>query len=116
MVVSKTLIVTDSIGSRRCIRVSVNNGTSKKLELFLGGKQAVFSHMSGGTKMSQTIAKAALARFYDLWPREGGWAFSLKDLKDLGRVDMALKRPLKRLADQDTIRPVIRGVYDYPKS
>lgn len=58
--------------------------------------------------MTQTIEKSALARIYG---HGRGWAFSPKDLQDLGRVDMALKR----LADARTIRRVIRGVYDYPR-
>ncbi len=58
--------------------------------------------------MTQTLEKAAIARIYG---HGRGWAFSQKDFQDLGRVDMALKR----LADEGTIRRVMRGIYDYPR-
>jgi len=58
--------------------------------------------------MSKTPGKSAIDRIYG---HGRGWAFSQKDFQDLGRVDMALKR----LADEGTIRRVIRGIYDYPR-
>ena len=58
--------------------------------------------------MIQHIETTVLSRIYG---HGRGWAFSPKDLQDLGRVDMALKR----LADRGAIRRVIRGIYDYPQ-
>ncbi len=56
----------------------------------------------------QSTEKQALARIYG---HGRGWAFSLKDFRDVGRVDMALHR----LVEAGTIRRVIRGIYDYPR-
>lgn len=58
--------------------------------------------------MTKSVEKQALARIYG---HGRGWAFSAKDFADLERVDMALSS----LAKKDTIRRVIRGIYDYPR-
>jgi len=58
--------------------------------------------------MTNTIEKTTASRIYG---HGRGWAFSAKDFHDLGRVDMALVR----LHEADTIRRVIRGIYDYPR-
>ncbi len=56
----------------------------------------------------QSTEKQALARIYG---HGRGWAFSPKDFRDVGRVDMVLNR----LVEAGTIRRVIRGIYDYPR-
>ena len=43
-----------------------------------------------------------------------GWAFSRIDFSELGR-DGAIRLALVRLEEEDVIRRVLRGVYDYPK-
>lgn len=58
--------------------------------------------------MTQSIEEQAVARIYG---HGRGWAFSPVDFRDLGRVDMALKR----LTEAGTIRRVLRGIYDYPR-
>jgi hypothetical protein len=60
--------------------------------------------------MKQTIANNVISRIYGYGR---GWAFSPKDFSDLGprsNIDVALHRLLAK----ETIRRVIRGVYDYP--
>ena len=59
----------------------------------------------------QTIEQQVLARIYG---HGRCWAFSPKDFLDLGgrnAVDMSLIR----LTGSNTIRRVIRGIYDYPR-
>jgi Family of unknown function (DUF6088) len=58
--------------------------------------------------MTQSIEEQAVARIYG---HGRGWAFSQLDFRDLGRVNMALKR----LVEAGTIRRVLRGIYDYPR-
>lgn len=58
--------------------------------------------------MTQSIEDKAVARIYG---HGRGWAFSQLDFRDLGRVNMALKR----LVEAGTIRRVLRGIYDYPR-
>ncbi len=58
--------------------------------------------------MTKSNEKQALSRIYG---NGRGWAFSPKDFADLGRIDMALNRLIKK----GTIRRVIRGIYDYPR-
>jgi len=61
--------------------------------------------------MGQTIEQQVLARVYG---HGRGWAFSPKDFLHLGNrkaIDMALIR----LTNANTIRRVIRGIYDYPR-
>lgn len=61
--------------------------------------------------MGQTIEQQILARVYG---HGRGWAFSPKDFLHLGSrkaVDVALIR----LTNAETIRRVIRGIYDYPR-
>ena len=61
--------------------------------------------------MKQTIETQVVGRIYG---NGRGWAFSPKDFSDLGTrssIDVALHRLLAK----DTIRRVIRGIYDYPQ-
>jgi hypothetical protein len=58
--------------------------------------------------MAENTGKTIVSRMYG---HGRGWAFSAKDFHDLGRVDMALVR----LYEANTIRRVIRGIYDYPR-
>ncbi len=61
--------------------------------------------------MKHTIAYNVVSRIYG---NGRGWAFSPKDFSDLGprsSIDVALHRLLAK----ETIRRVIRGVYDYPQ-
>ena len=60
--------------------------------------------------MKQSIEQKIISRIYG---NGRGWAFSSKDFSDLGArsgIDVALHRLLAK----ETIRRVIRGVYDYP--
>jgi len=60
--------------------------------------------------MKQTIENQIVRRIYG---NGRGWAFSPKDFSDLGTrssIDVALHR----LLTKETIRRVIRGIYDYP--
>lgn len=60
--------------------------------------------------MRDTIENNIISRIYG---NGRGWAFSPKDFSDLGTrssIDVALHRLLAK----ETIRRVIRGVYDYP--
>lgn len=43
-----------------------------------------------------------------------GWAFSQRDLADIGARD-AVDKALQRLFQKGTIRRIIRGLYDYPR-
>ena len=43
-----------------------------------------------------------------------GWAFSQRDLAEIGTRD-AVDKALQRLLQKGTIRRVIRGLYDYPR-
>ncbi len=43
-----------------------------------------------------------------------GWAFSKRDLLDLG-ADAAVRKALSRLESDGTIRRVCRGIYEYPR-
>ncbi len=59
----------------------------------------------------QTIENRVVNRIYG---KGRGWAFSPKDFSDLGTrssIDVALHRLLAK----ETIRRVIRGIYDYPR-
>jgi uncharacterized protein DUF6088 len=61
--------------------------------------------------MKQTIEQRVVRRIYG---NGRGWAFSPKDFSDLGTrssIDVALHRLLAK----ETIRRVIRGIYDYPQ-
>lgn len=61
--------------------------------------------------MKQTIEHKVISRIYG---NGRGWAFSPKDFSDLGTrssIDVALHRLLAK----ETIRRVIRGIYDYPQ-
>ncbi|MCO6512082.1 MAG: hypothetical protein J5I65_14955 [Aridibacter famidurans] len=61
--------------------------------------------------MSQSIVEQVITRIYG---KGRGWAFSPRDFTDLGSrssVDVALFK----LHEQDKIRRVIRGIYDYPR-
>ncbi len=61
--------------------------------------------------MTQSIENKVISRIYG---NGRGWAFSPKDFSDLGTrssIDVALHRLLAK----ETIRRVIRGIYDYPR-
>jgi len=61
--------------------------------------------------MKQTIEHKVVSRIYG---NGRGWSFSPKDFSDLGprsSIDVVLHR----LITKETIRRVIRGVYDYPQ-
>jgi hypothetical protein len=61
--------------------------------------------------MKQTIANNIISRIYGYGR---GWSFSPNDFSDLGprsNIDVVLHRLLAK----ETIRRVIRGVYDYPQ-
>jgi hypothetical protein len=61
--------------------------------------------------MKQTIEQKVVSRIYG---NGRGWTFSPKDFSDLGTrssIDVALHR----LITKETIRRVIRGIYEYPQ-
>lgn len=61
--------------------------------------------------MKQVVEHKVISRIYG---NGRGWAFSPKDFSDLGTrssIDVALHR----LLSKETIRRVIRGIYDYPQ-
>ena len=61
--------------------------------------------------MKQTIEQKVVSRIYG---NGRGWTFSPKDFSDLGTrssIDVALHR----LMTKETIRRVIRGIYEYPQ-
>ncbi len=58
-----------------------------------------------------SIEKQIVNRIYG---RGRGWAFSKIDFAELGSSS-AIEQALGRLARKDTIRRVMRGIYDYPK-
>ncbi|MEX2491454.1 MAG: DUF6088 family protein, partial [Nitrospirales bacterium] len=61
--------------------------------------------------MSQTIENKISARIYG---NGRGWAFSQKDFVDLAGTS-TVHWALYELAQAETIRRVLRGVYDYPR-
>ncbi len=74
--------------------------------VFVGKRSYFFPQERLYTNDANT-EKAAIARIYGM---VGGGRFPKKIFKTSG-VDMALKR----LADEGTIRRVMRGIYDYPR-
>lgn len=58
-----------------------------------------------------SVEKQIVSRIYG---KGRGWSFSKIDFADIGRSS-AIEQGLSRLAKKDTVRRVIRGVYDYPK-
>lgn len=58
-----------------------------------------------------SIENQVVSRIYG---RGRGWAFSKIDFAELGNAS-ALEQALARLARKNTIRRVLRGVYDYPQ-
>jgi hypothetical protein len=61
--------------------------------------------------MTQSIDKSILATIYG---NGRGWAFSQKDFSHLGSRE-AIDLVLHRLHKKETIRRVLRGLYDYPQ-
>lgn len=59
----------------------------------------------------QSIDDKLISRIYG---HQRGWAFSKIDFLDLGG-DAAIRKALSRLEAKETIRRVMRGVYDYPR-
>lgn len=57
------------------------------------------------------IENKVISRIYG---HQRGWAFLKNDFSDLGS-DAAIRQALTRLVAKETIRRVLRGVYDYPK-
>jgi hypothetical protein len=60
----------------------------------------------------KSIENKASARIYG---NQRGWAFSKIDFLDLGS-DADIRKALSKLAAKGTIRRVLRGVYDYPRT
>jgi len=60
----------------------------------------------------KSIKSKASARIYG---NQRGWAFSKIDFLDLGS-DADIRKALSKLAAKGTIRRVLRGVYDYPRT
>ena len=60
----------------------------------------------------KSIENKASARIYG---NHRGWAFSKIDFLDLGS-DADIRKALSKLAAKGTIRRVLRGVYDYPRT
>ncbi len=60
----------------------------------------------------KSIESKASARIYG---NQRGWAFSKIDFLDLGS-DADIRKALSKLAAKGTIRRVLRGVYDYPRT
>ena len=69
-----------------------------------------FSDKYGSIDMSKTIEKTVISRIYG---RGRGWVFSKKDFAVLGEGGN-IDRTLSRMAEKGLIRPVMRGLYDYP--
>ncbi|MCC5847122.1 MAG: hypothetical protein JJU29_03430 [Verrucomicrobia bacterium] len=61
--------------------------------------------------MTQTLENKISARIYG---NGRGWAFSQKDFVDLAKTP-TIHWALYELAQADTIRRVLRGIYDYPR-
>jgi hypothetical protein len=61
--------------------------------------------------MMQPVENRVVSRIYG---NGRGWAFSPKDFSDLG-TRSSLDVALHRLLAKETIRRVIRGIYDYPQ-
>ena len=59
----------------------------------------------------QSIEDKIISRIYG---KGRGWAFSKKDFLDLAD-DGAIRLALMRLTRRNTIRRVMRGIYDYPR-
>jgi hypothetical protein len=59
----------------------------------------------------QSIDNKLVSRIYG---HQRGWVFSKSDFLDLGS-DAAIRKALSRLETKETIRRVLRGVYDYPR-
>lgn len=60
----------------------------------------------------KSIENKTSARIYG---NQRGWAFSKIDFLDLGS-DADIRKALSKLAAKGTIRRVLRGVYDYPRT
>ncbi len=61
--------------------------------------------------MKHTIENRVVSRIYG---NGRGWAFSPKDFSDIG-TRSSIDVTLHRLLAKDTVRRVIRGIYDYPQ-
>lgn len=59
----------------------------------------------------QSIEKKIISRIYG---QGRGWSFSKNDFLDLGGDD-AVRKALSSLESADTVRRVLRGLYDYPQ-
>ena len=62
--------------------------------------------------MSQSLENKTIARIYG---HSRGWAFSQKDFSDIGGRS-SIDWVLYNLEGKGTIRRVIRGIYDYPRT
>lgn len=61
--------------------------------------------------MTKTTAKTIVSRIYG---RGRGWAFSQADFADLAGAT-TVNSTLRRLVEEETIRRVFTGMYDYPR-
>lgn len=75
-------------------------------------KTGNFSYKVDNIIMSQSIEKELIARMYG---HGRGWAFSKIDFAGIGSRE-SIDTALHRLTRKGTIRRVIRGIYDYPRS
>jgi hypothetical protein len=79
--------------------------------LLLSEKQGIFSDITNGERMTQSVADKVVAKIYG---NGRGWAFSQVDFVGVGSRD-TIDKSLERLEQKGTTRRVLRGIYDYPR-
>lgn len=84
---------------------------AQKSALIVQQKNAIFCCKNLIHKMPQSIEKRMQRRISG---KGHGWVFSERDFLDLGGRS-TVASALRRLGKKEIIRPVIRGLYEYPK-